>query len=84
MGAMCFSRNVRAGRRNHPASRRRHHGVMSNGDQIKHSSNRGLGAVFSGVVAIATLGALVFAYMVDVGADVLLAVLAAVTPGGAL
>jgi hypothetical protein len=57
---------------------------MSNGDQIKHSSHRGLGALFSGVVALATLGALVLAYMVDVGADVLLAVLAAVTPGGAL
>jgi hypothetical protein len=57
---------------------------MSNGDQIKHSSHRGLGALFSGVVALATLGALILAYMVDVGADVLLAVLAAVTPGGAL
>jgi hypothetical protein len=33
------------------------------------------------LVAVVTLGALVVPYMVDVGADVLLAVIAAVTPG---
>lgn len=44
---------------------------------------RSLVALLFGLAAFTTLGALLFPYMVDVGADVMLAVIAAVTPPAA-
>ena len=68
---MRFIRNVRPAGRHLPVKGVRQHEAMS---------NRGLLALFFGLVALMTLGALVLLSMVDVGADVFLAVIAAVTP----
>jgi hypothetical protein len=60
---------------------------MSDSNRIAHPLNRsavprrGLLAPLFGLVAFMALGALVLLYMADAGADVILAVIAAVTPG---
>jgi heme A synthase len=52
---------------------------MSDSDHIENGRLRGLVALLSGAVALVTVGALAVLYTVDLGADVMLAVLAAVT-----
>ena len=55
--------------------------AMCDSDHIEHRRLRRVAALFAGVVALATVGALAVLYTVDVGADVILAVIAAVTLG---
>jgi hypothetical protein len=54
---------------------------MSDGNHFGHGRLGGFVALLSGVVALMTLGALGLLYMADVGADVILAAVAALTPG---
>jgi hypothetical protein len=66
---------VRPSRRNRPAK------VVPEDEAM--TTLRSLVALLFGLAAFTTLGALLFPYMVDVGADVMLAVIAAVTPPAA-
>ena len=52
---------------------------MTSSDRIRRS----LAALFFGLMALMTLGALIMPYVVGVGADVILGVIAAVTPSTA-
>jgi len=69
---------LRPARRNRPAKDDPQHEAMT-GNRWTVALG-GLVALLFGLVAFMALGALVLPYMADVGADALLAVIAAVTP----
>jgi hypothetical protein len=74
-----FTRNLRLASCNRSVKRAPQHAFMSDSDHIENRRLRGLVALLSGAVALVTVGALAVLYTVDLGADVMLAVLAAVT-----